>query len=81
MGHYEWEGDVVQLNRSLDDPRVPGFVIDFVMYHELLHKQLGYTMVGGRRRVHTPEFRRREREFEHVQESKDFLDRLEEHLR
>jgi hypothetical protein len=80
MGHYEWEADVVQLSRSLDHPGVPAYVIDFVMYHELLHRSLGFRRVGGQRRVHTPEFRRLERDFEHFEAAKDFLDHLEQHI-
>ena len=63
FGHYQPGGDIVMLSNSLDDPRVPARLVDLVMYHELLHKKLGVTMIGGRRQVHTNEFRAAERRF------------------
>ncbi len=48
---------MVMLSVSLDDPSVPAFVVDFVMYHELLHKKHGVTLANGRRMAHTPAFR------------------------
>jgi len=43
LGHYEPARDRVVLSLSLDDQRVPEFVIEFVMYHELL----GYNFRPG----------------------------------
>jgi len=63
FGHYQPLGDTVMISLTLDEARIPAYVVDFVMYHELLHKQLGIELVGGRRYAHTPEFRAREREF------------------
>lgn len=63
LGHYDVHADTVMLSITLDDPKTPAYVVDFVMYHELLHKQLGVRAVNGRRRMHTPEFRRAERRF------------------
>jgi hypothetical protein len=37
FGHYRRGVDVVMLSVSLDAPAVPECVLDFVMYHELLH--------------------------------------------
>ncbi len=61
LGHYDFHTDTVMLSITLDDAKVLNYVVDYVMYHELLHKQLGVRAVNGRRRVHTPEFRRAER--------------------
>ncbi len=63
LGHYDVHADTVMLSITLDDPKTPAYVVDFVVYHELLHKQLGVRAVNGRRRMHTPEFRRAERRF------------------
>ena len=45
------------INRGLDRSDVPAYVLDFVMYHELLHKALGVKTSGARRVAHTKEFR------------------------
>ena len=45
----------------LDDPAVPRYVVEAVVYHELLHADMPPEVRGGKRYFHTPEFRRRER--------------------
>ncbi|MFP4345123.1 MAG: hypothetical protein ACLFU8_10550 [Anaerolineales bacterium] len=73
MGHYDFLRDTLLISVSLDDPKVPDYVIDFVVYHELLHKAFGVDVVGGRRYAHTPEFRKAEASFEHYDEARAFL--------
>jgi hypothetical protein len=63
FGHYDWVGDAVMMSRTMDDPKVPAFVVEFVMYHELLHKTLGLRWSGGRQYAHTAEFYRQEKLF------------------
>ena len=63
FGHYSPSRDAVVISRSLDDEEVLTFVIDFVLYHELLHKKHGSTWTGKRRIVHTAPFRADERRF------------------
>ncbi len=74
MGHYDRFRDAVMLSVTLDDPDVPDFVVDYVMYHELLHKVLGTERINGRRYVHTPAFREAERAFPHYEEAVAFLE-------
>ncbi len=80
LGHYNHHTDEVMLGVTLDDPRVPAYVLDFVMYHELLHKQLGVRAVNGRQRAHTPEFRRAEQRFKDYRKAEAFLRRLGERV-
>ena len=68
--------DVLDLRTAVDDPQVPASLLDFVMYHELLHKKHGVTMVNGRRLVHTPGFHTDERQFPGYNSAKDRLDGL-----
>jgi hypothetical protein len=76
FGHYDWILDTVMVSRTLDSPAVPAHVVDFIMYHELLHKKHGLHWVNGRGYAHTAEFYREEREFERYRESEDVLERL-----
>jgi hypothetical protein len=73
MGHYNARTDAVMISRTLDDPRVPPFVLDYVMYHELLHKQLGTRMANGRRQAHFAEFRTAEKQFPLFEPANAFL--------
>jgi len=54
---------LIVINRLLDDPLVPAFVLEGTMYHEMLHMLLDAKMVRGRRVVHTRRFREMERRF------------------
>jgi hypothetical protein len=76
FGHYEFVGDRVVLSLSLDDITVPQYVVEFVLYHELLHKIHGTKMVNGRQMVHTTEFRRDERKFKFYNEAELWLDKF-----
>jgi hypothetical protein len=53
----------LMVSATLDAREVPVYVLDFVVYHELLHKKHGATWQNGRQMVHTPAFRADERSF------------------
>ena len=73
MGSYNLREDTVMINRGLDSRKVPAYVLDFVMYHELLHKLLGIETSGSRNRAHTPEFRKLEQAHPDHQRAQDFI--------
>ena len=76
FGHYQINTDTVMLSLSLDDAAVPPYVVDFVMYHELLHKYLGIKLVNGRRYAHTTAFRDAECRFAQYEQAQAFLAKL-----
>ena len=76
FGHYQEDIKTVMISISLDHPRVPEYVIDYVMYHELLHLQLGANLMNNRRYTHTPEFKRKEQEFPQIKGAQKFLNKL-----
>jgi len=61
LGSYSYEDNLIRVHRALDQGRVPQYVVEAVVYHELLHAALPPVFHNGRRYVHTPEFRHRER--------------------
>ena len=73
MGSYNVNEDILMINRGLDRPDVPGYVLDFVMYHELLHKALGVKTSGNRRMSHTKEFRDLEQRHPDYERAQDFI--------
>ncbi len=77
LGSYSYEDRLIRIHRALDQPNVPRYVVESVVYHELLHAAIPPVMRNGRRHVHTPEFRRRERLFRHTQKAEKWV---EEHL-
>jgi len=65
LGQFIPHRDEILLNSELDHPLVPDSVIDFIIYHEMLHACLDPLITAkGRKIVHHAEFRRREKEFE-----------------
>lgn len=76
FGSYEPVRDRVVVSKSLDHPDVPERVVDYLLYHELLHKHLGTEDRGLRRGVHTPAFRAAEARFEGLAEMERFLNEL-----
>jgi len=77
LGSYSFEDKLIRIHRALDLPTVPRYVVEAVVYHELLHAALPPVIQNGRRYVHTPEFRRRERLFRHTDRAEQWV---EEHL-
>ena len=55
-GFFRYQDKCVCLNPLLDSPDVPRFVVEFVLYHELLHADM--PSAG-----HSADFRARERNF------------------
>ena len=76
FGHYDWVGDAVMISRTLDAVSVPPFVVDFVMYHELLHKVLGLRWSGTRQYAHTAEFYQMEKRFAQHASAETVLQKL-----
>jgi hypothetical protein len=76
FGHYQPAKDTVMISISLDQATVPDYAVEFVMYHELLHKQLGITTSNGRQYAHTRAFREAEARFRKHRQAEAALNRL-----
>ena len=75
LGTYTDRDRVVRIHRCLDRGFVPRYVVESVVYHEMLHAAVPPVTRNGRRRIHTPEFRRRERLFPDYERAERWLDR------
>lgn len=62
-GVYVQDARLIRIHPTLDRPEVPAFYVEAVVFHEMLHQAVPAREVGGRRIVHGPEFRRRERAY------------------
>jgi hypothetical protein len=76
FGHYQPGRDTIMISITLDDPEVPAFALDFVMYHEMLHKKHGSMTVNGRRLSHSQAFRAEERLFAQYYEAERLIREL-----
>lgn len=76
FGHHDATHETVVISKTLDDARVPEFVAEFVLYHELLHIKHPTHTINGRRQIHTAAFRRDEELFPQFEEAEEWLERL-----
>ncbi|MBI4149753.1 M48 family metallopeptidase [Candidatus Woesearchaeota archaeon] len=65
LGSYEYQTDTITIAESL---RGSQELLDYVMHHEMLHKQLKFSSNGRRACHHNAEFKRRERAYPHAQQ-------------
>lgn len=76
LGHYDPAHDAIVISRLLDDARIPEFVVEYVLFHEMLHLKHPVTYRERRRCVHSAEFRRDERRYPRFEQANAFLKRL-----
>jgi hypothetical protein len=73
LGRYDATHHCIFISRIFDVPGVPGYVVDYVMYHEMLHVKHQSCIRGCRILVHTPEFRADEKRFSEYQSARQWL--------
>ncbi|MGB8330332.1 MAG: hypothetical protein WCE62_09405 [Polyangiales bacterium] len=64
LGTYLPEERLIRIHAVLDQPWVPGFFVQAVVFHEMLHHEMPAILRNGRHHYHTRAFRKRERSFE-----------------
>jgi hypothetical protein len=74
LGSYQERNDRLIISKLFDNPKVPLYVLDYLMFHELLHKFLGIGRRGdGKRCMHGKEFREMERQYKYFAQAQAFL--------
>jgi hypothetical protein len=63
LGHYDPSHNTIVLSSLLDSEKAPALIVQFVMFHEMLHLRHPVNHQGARRCVHTKEFKKAEKEF------------------
>lgn len=77
FGHQDPDHGCIVISRALDDLTVPEFVLDFVVYHELLHIVHPPRMGSGNKRmVHPREFRAAEAKFPQRADAEAWLSKI-----
>jgi hypothetical protein len=69
-GSYNWDSRIIRIHKTLDRYSIPKFFIEYIVYHEMLHVDIGLKRDGrGKRKAHSKEFQEREKEFLHYQKA------------
>ena len=72
FGSYQERDRLIRIHRLLDQSFVPRYVVENVVFHEMLHQLIPRQYMNGRCYVHPPEFRRQERRFPYHQQAEQW---------
>ena len=75
LGHHDATHGHIAISRSLDTSDTPLYVVEYVVYHEMLHIHHPTKHVNGRRYNHTAAFKRDERKFAYYEEAERWVER------
>jgi predicted metal-dependent hydrolase len=76
LGHHDHVHRAIVVSSTLDDASIPRFVVEYVLYHEMLHVKHPARLVSGRTVYHGPAFREDEKEFERFNEALKWLEQI-----
>ena len=76
LGHYDPAHNTIVISRVFDRPRVPRFVVEYIVFHEMLHLKHPVKLRGSRRCVHSREFIAEERAFPELEQAERFLKQI-----
>jgi predicted metal-dependent hydrolase len=76
LGRFDISHNTIFITRLFDSPEVPLAVIEYVMFHEMLHMKHQCRVHDSRLVVHTPEFKAEEKRFAEYREAKIWLKQL-----
>ncbi len=76
LGHFDPAHNAIIISKIFDRPRIPRFLVEYIVYHEMLHLRHPAENRSHRRCVHTKAFKEEERKFPRYQEANDWLKRL-----
>jgi hypothetical protein len=63
LGRYDATHNVIFISRIFDTQNLPSYVIEYVLFHEMLHLKHQSRIHASRMMVHTPEFKAEEKTF------------------
>jgi predicted metal-dependent hydrolase len=73
LGHYDPAHNAIVVSKVFDQPHVPAYAVEYIVYHEMLHLKHPVKLRGSRRCVHSAEFQAEEKLFQHLDKAKLFL--------
>lgn len=76
LGHYDPAHNAIVVSRIFDQPAVPRYAVEYIVYHEMLHLRHPVKLNGSRRCVHSAEFRAEEQLFPQLDAAQRFIRHL-----
>jgi hypothetical protein len=63
LGHHDPDHGTITISRILDKPQTPRFLVEYLVFHEMLHMRFPVERNHHRRVIHSREFREAEKKF------------------
>lgn len=81
FGLYHCPLKLIKINQFLDSPKVPEYLVSYVIYHEMLHNVYpSYYDEAGKRRIHHKEFKKREAQYKYYEMAQEWIEKNREKL-
>jgi hypothetical protein len=81
FGLYHEPLKLIKISRMLDNPSYPDYLVSYVVFHEMLHDACpAYVDEKGMHRVHSKEFKEREKEFRHFDLAQKWIKKNQAHF-
>ncbi len=81
FGLYHDPLRLIKINRLMDSPVFPEYVIAYVIYHEMLHHVCpSYVDKQGQHHIHSKAFKLREKKFRHYRLAQKWIQDHQQHL-
>jgi len=79
LGSYEYGSDTISISGIFKNANKE--LLDYIMYHEMLHKKHKFKNKNGRNYHHTTDFRKKEKEFENQKYTEEEIKKLIRRIR
>ncbi|MBI4480918.1 MAG: M48 family peptidase [Acidobacteria bacterium] len=76
LGHWDAAHNAIIVSKLFDRPDTPRYLVEYILYHEMLHLKYPVERRRSRRCVHSVAFREEEKLFPHFPAAKRLLDSL-----
>lgn len=76
LGHWDPAHNAIVISRIFDQPGMPRLLVEYILYHEMLHLKYPAEYRTHRRCIHTRAFKEEERKFPGYDEAVRLLKRL-----
>jgi hypothetical protein len=73
LGTYSPDKSMIRIHPVLDSTAVPGYVVEDVLYHEMLHHELGMVRQNGKVFSHHRVFKAKEQAFPYSSQAREWI--------
>lgn len=79
LGSYNLKTSEIRIHPLLDHPEIPNYVVEYIIYHEILHHFFPPVKNGRKRKIHHAYFKQQEKAFPKYTEAKLFIKEFLKH--